>query len=192
MKKLCYHHNLPIKLYCESCEEPICHECQIIGPHNNRLHKITNIFESFREKFNSLNNIVQKNLIYKLEDLTNTIGNFEAKIKEVKNNKNAIEREIRSEYSGMIENLRSEEGKKLAILQYESGIMQKEINKIHEIITQINDINHNDNPDMVNFLLKFKLYHETIEESLSKPIKSNIYNITKIYLFFKIIILLIA
>jgi hypothetical protein len=74
----------------------------------------------------------------------------------------------------MIENLRSEEGKKLAILQYESGILQKEINKIHEIITQINEINYNDNPDMVSFLLKFKHYHETIEETLSKPIKSNL------------------
>jgi len=72
----------------------------------------------------------------------------------------------------MIENLRSEEGKKLAILQYESSILQKEINKIHEIVTTINDINYNDNPDMVNFLLKFKHYHESIEESLSKAIKS--------------------
>jgi len=117
---------------------------------------------------------VQKNLIYKLEELTNSIGIFEVKIEEIKTNKNAIEREIRAEYSMMIENLRSEEGKKLAILQYESGILQKEINKIHEIITQINEINYNDNPDMVSFLLKFKHYHETIEETLSKPIKSNL------------------
>jgi len=118
---------------------------------------------------------VQKNLVHKLEELTNAIGIFEAKIEEIKNNKSSIEREIRSEYSGMIENLRSEEGKKLAILQYESGILQKEINKIHEIITQINDINFSDNPDMVNFLLKFKHYHDSIEESLSKPIKSKNY-----------------
>ena len=115
---------------------------------------------------------MQKNLIYKLEELTNQIGIFEMKIEEVKNNKSSIEREIRAEYSGMIENLRSEEGKKLAILQYESGILQKEINKIHEIVTQVNDISYSDNPDMVNFLLKFKHYQDTIEESLAKPIKS--------------------
>ncbi len=175
LKKLCYHHNLPLKLYCDSCEEPICHECQVIGPHNNRLHKISNIFESFRKKFNMLNNIVQKNLIFKLDELTNQIGIFEMKIEEIKNNKNSIEREIRSEYSGMIENLRSEEGKKLAILQYESGILQKEINKIHEIISKINEISFSDNPDMVNFLLKFKHYQDSVEESLAKPIKSTYY-----------------
>lgn len=175
MKKLCYHHNLPLKLYCQSCEEPICHECQVIGPHNNRLHKISNIFESFRKKFNSLNNVVQKNLIYKLEEITAQIGIFEMKIEEIKSNKNCIEREIRSEYSSMIENLRSEEGKKLAILQYESGILQKELNKIQEIITQVNEINYNDNPDMVNFLLKFRNFEDTIEECLAKPIKSKIY-----------------
>lgn len=172
LKKLCYHHNIPLRLYCDSCEEPICHECQAIGPHNNRLHKISNIFESFRKILNQLNNTVQKNLIYKLDELTNQIGIFEMKIDDVKNTKNSIEREIRTEYSGMIENLRSEEGKKLAILQYESAILQKELNKIHEIINQINEINYSENPDMVNFLLKSKHYQETIEESLTKPIKS--------------------
>lgn len=144
----------------------------MIGPHSNRLHRISNIFESFRKKFNLLNNHIQKNLIFKLDELTNQIGFHEEKIDELKNTKNEIEREIRTEYSGMIENLRSQEGKKLAILQYESGILQKESNKIHEIITQVNEIGENENPDMVSFLLKYKQYVESVEESLAKPIKS--------------------
>ena len=144
----------------------------MIGPHSNRLHRVTNIFESFRKKFNMLNNTVQKNLIYKLDEFTNQIGVFEEKIEEVKNTKCEIERGIRGEYSTMIENLRSEEGKKLAILQYESGILQKETNKIHEIITQVNEIGENDNPDMVTFLLKYKHYVDSVEESLAKSIKS--------------------
>jgi hypothetical protein len=144
----------------------------MIGPHSNRLHRVSNIFESFRKKFNILNNYVQKNLMYKLDEITNQIGIFEEKIDEVKNAKSNIEREIRTEYSGMIENLRSEEGKKLAILQFESGILQKESNKIHEIITQVNEIGENENPDMVSFLLKYKQYVDSVEESLAKPIKS--------------------
>ena len=147
----------------------------MIGPHSNRLHRVTNIFESFRKKFNILNNTVQKNLIYKLDECTNQIGIFEGKIEEVKNTKNEIERGIRAEYSAMIENLRTEEGKKLAILQFESGILQKETNKIHEIITQVYEIGENENPDMVSFLLKYKQYVDSVEESLAKPIKSIAY-----------------
>ena len=71
--------------------------------------------------------------------------------------------------------MRTEEGKKLAILQYESGILQKETNKIHEIITAVNEIGENENPDMVSFLLKYKQYVESVEESLAKPIKSKIF-----------------
>ena len=136
------------------------------------MHKVTNIFESFRKKFNILNNTVQKNLIYKLDELVNQTEILEGKIEEVKNSKCEIERGIRSEYSAMLENLRTEEGKKLAILQFESAILQKESNKIHEIITQVNEIGENENPDMVSFLLKYKQYVDSVEESLAKVIKS--------------------
>ena len=115
---------------------------------------------------------MQKNLIYKLDELTNQIRIFEEKIDELKNTKIEIERGIRTEYTSIIENLRTEEGKKLAILQYESGILQKETNKIHQIITQVNEIGENENPDMVSFLLKYKQYVDSVEESLAKPIKS--------------------
>jgi hypothetical protein len=33
--KNCVHHELSLNLFCESCEEPICRQCTILGPHNN-------------------------------------------------------------------------------------------------------------------------------------------------------------
>ena len=38
LKKLCYHHNFPLKYFCESCVEHVCEECKNNGPHNTRLH----------------------------------------------------------------------------------------------------------------------------------------------------------
>ena len=61
-------------------------------------------------------------------------------IDEIKSVKGQIERDIRTEYSNIIEQLRSEEGKKLAILQYESSILHKEMNKIEDIINVVNVI----------------------------------------------------
>jgi hypothetical protein len=146
----------------------------MVGPHNNKLHRISNVFESFRRKFSYVNNLVQKSLISKLDQLTNQIQMIEFHIEEVKNVKNNIERDIRTEYSQMIENLRGEEGKKLAILQYDSAILQKEINKIQDIINVVNDINMSESPDMIAFLLRYKQLNETVEMSIVKPFKKNI------------------
>jgi hypothetical protein len=174
LKKLCYHHNNQLKFFCESCEEPVCQECQMIGPHNNKLHRISNVFESFRKKFTYVNNLVQKSLINKLDAMTNQIQAIEFHIEEVKNAKNSIEREIRAEYAQLIENLRGEEGKKLAILQYESSILQKEVNKVQDIVNTVNEINMSDSPDMIAFLLRYKQINENVELSLAKPFKKTI------------------
>jgi hypothetical protein len=144
----------------------------MIGPHNSKLHRISNVFDSFKRKFNHLTHIVNKSLLNKLDQLTGQIQYVELNINDIKGVKNAIERDIRTEYSGVIEGLRSEEGKKLAILQYESSIMQKEIIKIEDIINTINDVNYSETPDMIAFLLKYKHINESVESCLSKQIKS--------------------
>ena len=59
-KKLCYHHQNIFEFYCESCNEPICSECQIIGPHNTNLHRIISINEAFNKKHLQLSNLKQQ------------------------------------------------------------------------------------------------------------------------------------
>jgi hypothetical protein len=119
---------------------------------------------------------VNKSLLNKLDQQNSQIQYIEYNINEVKGAKNIIERDIRAEYSTIIENLRSEEGKKLAILQYESSILQKEIIKIEDIINAINDVNYTETPDMIAFLLKYKQINESVESCLSKPLKSKFLN----------------
>jgi len=77
-----------------------------MGPHNNKLHRIMNVIESFRKKFNYVTQLVNQNLAERLEILLGQIQYVEGNIDEVKNIKTEIEREVRVEYSRIIENLR--------------------------------------------------------------------------------------
>lgn len=36
-EKMCYLHNHRIVHFCETCEEPICDKCILLGPHNNQV-----------------------------------------------------------------------------------------------------------------------------------------------------------
>ena len=176
-QKSCFLHNgQPLKLFCESCEEPICHECQMIGPHNNKLHKIVNIVDSYRKKLNYINEIKNKNMNNKYNQLVNQIQYLDNISKQIKDIKNNIEKNIRKEYGQMIDNLNSFEGKKIAIINYESSNLQKNLNDIYEIINYLNQIIVSDQPDMIDFLLKYKQINEKIENILAKPIKTK-YNI---------------
>ncbi len=65
-----------------------------------------NVIESFRKKFNYVTNLVNQSLAEKLEILMNQIQYVENNMDQVKNVKNEIEREVRVEYSRIIENLR--------------------------------------------------------------------------------------
>jgi hypothetical protein len=76
----------------------------------------------------------------------------------------------------MIDNLNSFEGKKMAIINYESSNLQKNLNDISEIINYLNQIILSDKPDMIDFLLKYKQINEKVEDILAKPIKTK-YNI---------------
>ena len=165
--KTCFLHvNEQIKYFCESCEEPICQKCQMIGPHNNKLHKIVSISDSFKNKFVYINKIANKQLVGKYKQMLQQLKYLESLSKEIKNNKNIIEREIRSEYSKHFENLNSVCGKKFAVINFESNNLQKDLNNLTELINYINDISNNESPDMIA--------NNMIDNSLSKPINNNI------------------
>jgi len=173
LKKLCYHHNLALKFFCESCEEPVCNECHTTGPHNNKLHRVSNVIESYRKKSNYINNLITKNITIKLDQLVNQIQSLEFNIEQVKQVKESIEKDIRNEYSSMLESIKGEEGKKMGILQNESAIIQKEISQITELINITNEVAYSERPDVLSFLLRYRHIKETIETCMAKPLRSN-------------------
>jgi hypothetical protein len=117
-----------------------------------------------------------KNMSNKYNELMNQIQYLDNISKQIKEKKEGIEKNIRKYYGQMIDNLNSFDGKKNAIINYESSNLQKNLNDISEVINYLNHIILSDNPDMIDFLIKYKQINEKVEDILAKPIK-NKYNI---------------
>ena len=57
-KKMCLLHKQPLRYFCVSCEELICYECTVMGPHNTQLHRISSIDDSFKFRFDGINKTI--------------------------------------------------------------------------------------------------------------------------------------
>ena len=44
----CMLHSKPLRYFCDSCEELLCYDCTVMGPHNTQLHRICNMDEALR------------------------------------------------------------------------------------------------------------------------------------------------
>ena len=179
LKKNCYHHNLPLKYFCESCVEPVCEECKNNGPHNTRLHLTKNLIECYKEKYNKLNEIIKTDFKKKYEQLTYNLNLIDKKTNDIEINSYEIEKNIYNLYNNVLEQLKNEKGKKLAILNYESANIQKDLVKYDDLINFVKEMKLSE--DCLEFLLKYKTLNEELENLISKPTKLNFdKNITKL------------
>ena len=99
---------------------------------------------------------------------------IEYRIEEIKYVKTLIERDIRSEYSGMLERLKSAEGLKTTVLLHEMAELQKDLEMINDLGNTYLELTGN-NADPINFLVKSRNLYENLEYLVAKPFKSNIY-----------------
>ena len=186
MNANCYHHNIPLRYYCESCDEPVCNLCQQQGPHNTSLHHVCSLFEVYRRRLNGVKERIEKNLVSKQEKIESVMLNIDSMIKTTKENASNILRGINSEYDISEDTLNKCEGKKLAMLNYNAASIQKEIIAIEDILSFINtdyiDTNgdaraqmasmnsnrsSNEEKDYLSFLLKHKALSEKIDAMIA-------------------------
>ena len=186
MNANCYHHNIPLRYYCESCDEPVCNLCQQQGPHNTSLHHVCSLFEVYRQRLNGVKERIEKNLVSKQAKIESVMLNIDSMIKTTKENASNILRGINSEYDISEDTLNKCEGKKLAMLNYNAASIQKEIIAIEDILSFINtdyiDTNggaraqmasmnsnrsSNEEKDYLSFLLKHKALSEKIDAMIA-------------------------
>ena len=194
MNANCYHHNIPLRYYCESCDEPVCNLCQQQGPHNTSLHHVCSLFEVYRRRLNGVKERIEKNLVSKQAKIESVMLNIDSMIKTTKENASNILRGINSEYDISEDTLNKCEGKKLAMLNYNAASIQKEIIAIEDILSFINtdyiDTNggaraqmasmnsnrsSNEEKDYLSFLLK----HRALSEKIDAMIASSCPTFTK-------------
>ena len=116
LKSKCFLHNQQLRYFCDSCEELICYDCTVMGPHNTQLHRISALEEAFRSRFDLVNRGIHHSLVPKRAQLIAQIVRLDHRIDEIKTVKSVIEKDIRNEYGAIMERLRSAEGVKLAVL----------------------------------------------------------------------------
>jgi len=68
-KRFCLLHKKPLRYFCVSCEELICYDCTVMGPHNTQLHRISSIDDAFKDRFDGINRQIHQSLVPKRAQL---------------------------------------------------------------------------------------------------------------------------
>ena len=173
IKKMCMHHNQDLGFYCSTCDEPICKDCQQIGPHNTKYHIIISIKEAFEKKCMKITNLIGEKLNYRYEKLNMNIKIIDKFLEKIISDSNEAEREINKYFNSMLCNLKNETGKRLSKLDYETGFIQNNINDLEEMKDYVYDTKEN-NGDLIEFLMKYEKMKEKMENILDKPKKLKI------------------
>lgn len=170
--RTCYHHAVFLTLYCDTCEEPVCDQCTIVGPHNTQMHKISNLMDAYNSRVAKLSHIINGNLIKKRDELVSRINGIEARIEELKHRQEKIERDIRTECGYIMERLKNAEGSKQALLNHEMHVVQEELEHMQEIKRRFLELTK-DEATVPQFLAASSALNKNIEFLLSKPVKKN-------------------
>ena len=173
LKKLCLHHNQCLSYFCDSCDEAICQECQQLGPHNTKYHIIISIKEAFEKKCMKITKLIGEKLTYRYEKLNMNTKIIEKILEKIISDANEAERDINKYFNSMLCNLKNAKGKRLSMLDFETGFIQKNINELEELKDYVYDVKEN-NDDLIEFLMKFDQVKNKMEEILDKPKKLNI------------------
>ena len=173
MKKLCYHHQTTLEFFCESCDEAICKQCQIIGPHNTNYHRIIQIKEAFNKKYYQMSKM-KPVLMNKIGELNYYNKKVNELTEKVNISKKELVRDIRAQYTVLSEKIKDIEGKRNAILSFETSQLQYDSNNIQDINNYLSDVQSKKGPPMISFLLQFPQLINKIERLLEKPLKEKI------------------
>ena len=182
----CYHHNQPLRLFCETCHEPICTKCQKMGPHNTPLHSISSLFQVYKKFLDIGKNYINGPLKEKSLRLEELMMQIDSELNFSKAKAKELLQGISNEYESAIEKIIKLDGNKNAELSFNSSEFQKDILNIQRLLEILNnkDISYysndnggnklpmeeDENDRIINFLLQYKGLVNEIDQIISKPI----------------------
>ena len=121
----------------------------------------------------AMHHVVSGSLVIKRDQLIAQLHRIDHRLEEIKHVKSTIERDIRAEFGGILERLRSAEGVKLAVLQHEIASIQRDVDKINDIVNVVNELT-GEKGDPIDFLLRSRNLTDSIEFTVAKPFKTSI------------------
>lgn len=112
--------------------------------------------------------LVNKSLSVKQDQLENQLAEIDKLSSEIKEKTQEIYRNITQEYNSYFSSLVEQEGKKIALIQFNYNDLLKDLNSINDLISYNNKIENSKTPDYQDFLLKYKEISKTIEGLLNR------------------------
>ena len=137
------------------------------------MHRLISIQAAFRTQSTALKNIMFSTLIPKRDQLAAQVYRLDYRVGEIKQVKTYIERDIRTEFEGMLETLRFMEGTKDVVLRHEVESLRRDIEKINEIIDLFTTYTK-EGGDQFEFLTKYAYLKESIQYIMHKDFKRTI------------------
>ena len=117
--------------------------------------------------------LIGEKLTFRYEKLNINIKIIEKILEKIINDANEAERDINKYFNSMLYTLKNAKGKRLSMLDFETGFIQKNINELKKLKDYVYDVKEN-NDDLIDFLMKYDQVKNKMEEILDKPKKLNI------------------
>lgn len=166
----CFRHRKEVKFFCEIHEEVLCDECLTSSPYTTSQSKILKLDEAYRKRFSSAYQVLNSSIVPKRDQISAQISRLSAKLEEVREAKSLIEKDMKGEFSAMNERLNSDFGSKVALLEYDIGELQADLDRIDYIVNSIQSANS----DIQGFLAKFSNIRDTTDLILAKPFRTEV------------------
>lgn len=120
--------------------------------------------------------MVKAVLIQKRDQLEAQLYRLDYRMEEIKYVRGVIEQDAKIEFGGILERLKSHEGKKLSVLQHMMAEVQKDVDNVNLLTKEFTELTNQGQSDL-NFMIKSPSIAQNIEFLLNKPFKREI-NVT--------------
>lgn len=137
---------------------------------------MTLIQKAYQNRIGKLDSLLKTVLIQKRDKIEAQMYRLDYRMEEIKYVKGIIEQDAKVEFGGILERLKSAEGKKLSILQHMMAEIQKDVDNINLLTQEFTELTNQGQSDL-HFMIKSPSIAQNIEFLLNKPFKRDI-NVT--------------
>ena len=138
----CTEHNEPLKMYCESCQQLICHDCTV-SKHEKPLHKYYLVNDIYSQRKGEIDQVCLQPLNEKYNRLVTAKRILASKKDQIPKNARATKVEILQTIAQIKHHL-DEMGKNLtqevdSVAQYKVNILEEQIKEVDTAIGQVGE-----------------------------------------------------
>ena len=137
---VCTEHNEPLKIFCESCQQLICHDCTV-SKHEKPLHKYNLVTDTYRQRKDAINQSCLQPLNEEYHRLVAAQKILTSKRNEILRNAQATKDDIWQAIA-QIKNRLDETGEKLtqkidSAAHYKVGVFDQQLKEVDTALGQV-------------------------------------------------------